>query len=198
MLPLREILLRLRRPADMEIDILPKPQTLAEEHSGEPLLQTAIGLVCPNATAFCYQQMEGMFNLWTTLLQSKNLITKNEPGWQDQAVNVFRQIDNYIQENESTPRLQRLGYISLDVVMDATKRTIAASRRSGQLRSRPGQRNASLALDLYLAAQSSFYNRVRAKRQLSRQLEISRRWRALSSCCPMLSMICNDKAERIM
>lgn len=166
--------------------------------SEEPLLRIATELACQNARALCSQHLDELYYFWVTLCQSKITIAKLEPDWHEHAVDIFRNIDNYIFEKEEVPELQRIGYIGLAILMEEVKRAIAISRRRGGIESRRGQRNASLALDLYLAAQGPSPNLRRARNQLSRRVAASRRWRALSTCCPLLPVICTGKAESIM
>lgn len=177
----------------MDIDVVAQ---LPSDANGAALL--AMELTCPDATGFCYHHMEEIYHFWATLSQARNVIAKHELGWEGHAVNIFRQIDSYILGKESIPKLQRVGYISLAFLMDDIKREIAIDRRCGRIVSKRGQRDASLALDLYLAAQGSVPNPQRAKKHLYRRLKISRCWRAFSKRGSLLSVVCGEKAERIM
>jgi hypothetical protein len=158
----------------------------------------AMHLASPDAKEFCRQHLDEMYHFWVALLRSKSAIAKLEPDWQDRVSNVFRYIDSYIARKQGNPRLQRMGYIGLVILMEDVKRAIALHRRCGGVTCRRGQRNASLALDLYLAAVGSASDRLRAKRQIHRQLETGRRWQSISLYCPMLSVLCIEKADQVV
>jgi hypothetical protein len=166
--------------------------------SEEHLYDTAAQVLRPEAGRLCFLHIEEMYRFWVALSQSKALIMAPKPNWKDNAIYVFRQIDSYIDEKHTAPNLQRIGYIGLAILMEDLKQAISVNRRRGNIESKPGHRNASLALDLYLAAQDSKANTALAKKQLNRRLEVSRRWLALSIRCPLLAVVYSEKAEKVM
>lgn len=181
----------------MDVDTSPVLE-VSPVTSGESLADIATDIACPNAREVCCQYVDEIYHFWVTLYRSKSLITRSEPNWQEQVVDVFRRIDDYIASKEGVPQLQRIGYVGLAMLMEEVKRVIALRRRHGGIRGKRGQRNASLALDLYLSALGAVPHRRHAKMQISRQLELGRRWQTLSTCCPLLSVTCVEKADIVM
>lgn len=163
-----------------------------------PINHPALELVAHDAEKFCCQHIERIHGFWVALLHSRGSITGGQPQWQKNAINIFRQIDDFMNKNQDNHRLRRMAFIGLAILIEDTKKAIAVNRRNGGIECRPGQRNASLAVDLYLAAQEPIVNRKRAKSQLNRLLATSRRWLALSKGCPLLSVAFSANAEKIM
>ena len=160
--------------------------------------ETAASIACPDSKGFFSQYLDEVYRYWASFNQSKIPISTTRPGWQEHAIGMLSHIDRFIMENESIPRLQRIGYISLSILMDDIKYAIFVDRRCGLIQLKRGQRDKSLCLDLYLAAQGPVANRIRTKRQLSKRLEMCRKWRSFSISCPLLAMTYGDKAERIV
>ena len=132
------------------------------------------------------------------MARSRSLIAEDGSSSHEDTINILHQIDDFISANHTRSKLQRIGFAGLAIILEDIKVRISADRRRGRFTSKRGQRDASLALNLYQAAQGQSLHPQRVRRQLNARLARCRRWLALSNNCPLLLTVFGDFADEIM
>ena len=104
----------------------------------------------------------------------------------------IRELDNRIRYPEGRVAL-RLAYIQLARMLAALRMKIQDDCRHGLLVGERSQRDATIAIDIYLRATG------KANRgEVSKPISLGKRWTALAGRCPLLLITSTDVVERIM
>jgi hypothetical protein len=94
--------------------------------------------------------------------------------------------------------LSRFAYIQLAWLIDAYKAAAATDRVQGKVRRRVGQRDVSVAIDLYLQAKRKVSGETLKRRQILGYYRTGRRWRVLAGRAPISVFIFPRIADTIV
>jgi hypothetical protein len=161
--------------------------------------QIARGLIRNDAVVRWVDNAEQIYNFWVALGKGAAIREqKNGLETDEHVITAFQFLDSSLKESCSANPLTRLAHVALVQKLDEVKELVEVNRLRGRVRPRSGYRNASIAMDLYLAAQRDVVDRSQARKQLHRRLRHSKRWTAIAGPCVFLVMIYGEEAEKIM
>ncbi|KAH8889966.1 hypothetical protein GQ53DRAFT_186160 [Thozetella sp. PMI_491] len=162
----------------------------------DDLHQLASSLVRQDASSFYANSCENASVCWASLLQKTEVsgISYDDPN----ITASLRALDRILTDQESTPLLLRFAYVQLTNVFENLESIIAAGRRSGLVHREIGYRNASIALDMYMAAQEGYFDVALRRRELLKRKRTGRRWRQLAGASPLFLLIYSDAAEAVV
>ncbi|KAK4151488.1 hypothetical protein C8A00DRAFT_17097 [Chaetomidium leptoderma] len=148
-------------------------------------------LINPNAQQLFADHCETLHRVWKELLE-KTTLPDNTTSTDSQVLERIRELDKRIKCPEDQA-VSRLAYIQLTRMLAALRKKIQDDRRHGRLVGERSQRDATVAIDIYLRATG------RANRgEVSKFTSLGNRWTALAGRSPLLLVTFTDAAERIM
>ena len=156
-------------------------------------MSTAIlqALITPNAKQLFAEHCKAIRQVWEELLE-KTTLPDNVTSMDSSVLERLRELDNRIKSRENRDA-SRLAYIQLTRVLAGLRRKIHYDRRNGLLAGKRGQRDATIAIDIYLHATE------RANRaEVYKLVSLSNRWTAFAGRYPLMLVTYTDIAERIM
>ncbi|KAK4119918.1 hypothetical protein N657DRAFT_551789, partial [Parathielavia appendiculata] len=155
----------------------------------------AQNLLRDDAKDFFANNILSIYEFWLDLIRRTTLPTNlsyTDPSW----IAAFQSLDNII-EGDMHPQ-SRLAYFQLTHVMASLKKSVQNDRRYGRIESKVGQRDANIALDIYLKAQGVVSNHKVVRQRLHKRLRISKRWAHFAWPSPLLILTHSKMADRIM
>jgi hypothetical protein len=156
-------------------------------------MSTAIlqALIKPNAQQLFADDCETLHRVWKELLE-KTTLPDNTTSTDDRVLERIRELDNRIRYSEDRV-VSRLAYIQLTRMLAALRKKIQDDRRHGLLVGERSQRDATVAIDIYLRATG------KANRgEVSKFTSLGNRWTALAGRYPLLLVTFTNVAERIV
>ncbi len=152
------------------------------------ILQT---LVSSNAQSFFAENCEEIHRTWKELLEKTTLPNDTE-STDSRVSDAIRAIDNKIKCGENGS-VRALAYIQLIRILAALRKKIQEDRRHGLILGKRSQRDATVAIDIYLRATG------RASRgEVYKLTCLGNRWTAIAGRYPHLLVTFTNVAERIM
>ncbi|KAK0637174.1 hypothetical protein B0T17DRAFT_101614 [Bombardia bombarda] len=151
----------------------------------------AQALIRNDAMQHFAENCESIHKGWALLLD-KTTLPDNTTCTDSRVVDAIRALDNIIKCPGNNIHL-RIAYVQLARMMTCLKEKIRDDRRHGLIVSKRSQRDATVAINLYLGATG------RTDREEVRELtRLSNRWAALPGRYPLLLTTFTDVAERII
>jgi len=144
-----------------------------------------------DATQYFAGSCENIHKGWASLL-GQTTLPDNTSCTDSRVADAIRTLDNMIRCPENKIAL-RITYVQLRRMMNSLKQKVKDDRRQGLIVGKRSQRDATVAITLYLNATG------RTNREEARELtRLSNRWSALAGRYPLLLTTFTDVAERIM
>jgi hypothetical protein len=152
-------------------------------------------LVRTDASSSFDEKFESALNCWTSLLKETTINAKTSV---DPCITtVLKTLDGLFRAKESS-LVKSFAYLRLLQVFDHLEQLITLERRHNLRHDKPGRRNASIAVDIYMSLQEKDVDTILHRRQLAERKRIARRWRMLAGPSPFFLLVYSDAAERIM
>jgi hypothetical protein len=148
-------------------------------------------LIKPNAQQLFADDCEALHRVWKELLE-KTSLPDNTTSTDSQVLEMIRELDKRIRYPEDRV-ISRLAYIQLTRMLAALRKKIQDERRHGLLVGERSQRDATIAIGIYLRA-----TRTANRGEVSKFTTLGKRWTALAGRYPLLLVTFTDVAERIM
>ncbi len=156
--------------------------------------QLAQRLVQQNAKALFVDNCDAIFSDWVSLLH-KSTLPSNIICDDSRVAAAFDAIHSII-DNDANPRpLILLAYVRLSQIMAALQKIVSVNRRNGRISGRAGQRNASVAVDIYLGARRL---PASSRNFVHKRVRFAHRWAALGGSSPLLLIIYPAFADTIV
>lgn len=133
---------------------------------------------------------------WIPLLAKTTLpsdITSSDP----RIIAAFQAVDGVIY-GQGSDLLRRLAYIQLSRLFVSLEAVIKSDRENWRLLRKPCYRDATVAIDIYMAAQPGHSNTSDLRRQLKERKRRARIWSELARPSPLIVLIYSREAEPIM
>src|SRR5207245_478156 len=105
-------------------------------------------LITPNAKQLFAEHCEAIRQVWKELLE-KTTLPDNVTSMDSRVLGRIRELDHRIKSRENRDA-SRLAYIQLTRVLAGLRRKIHQDRRNGLLAGKRSQRDATIAIDIYL------------------------------------------------
>lgn len=134
---------------------------------------------------------------WILLLRKTTLpgsISSSHPG----IITAFKGVDTVICGKQGTYLLRRLAYVQLMRLFSSLEAMIKTEREAGRIPRKPGYSNASVALDIYMSAQTSHLHSDNLRRELKERKRTGGSWRDLSEPSPLFTMVYSQASEPIV
>jgi hypothetical protein len=113
-------------------------------------------------------------------------------------IHAFKAVDDVICGRQGCTLLRRLAYVQLMRLFDFVEDIIAFERETGRVARGRYYRDASVALDLYMSAQTNTLSPDDLRRELKERKRIGRSWKDLSKPSPLLVLMYSGAAESVM
>lgn len=139
-------------------------------------------LLIPKAKNNFADNILNIYTFWLNIAHKTTLprnITCTDPSVKA----AFEALDQIIDHEQY--QLQRIAYAALSSFMSFLQGVIAIDRKHGRIHTTVGYRNASVALDIYVAAQTRDGAPAAIRAKLNRRLRLARRWTCLRGSTPL-------------
>ncbi|KAM7210727.1 hypothetical protein V8F06_013889 [Rhypophila decipiens] len=140
-------------------------------------------LSTPNTEQIFAQHCEAIHGTWKKLLASTTL----PPG-----ATAIKSLDDSIQNPESQNTL-RLSYIRLNYILAGLRKKIQNDRKNGLIIGKASQRDATIAMDIYLKATGRT-----SRGKVYKIVSTANRWSAIAGQSPLLVVTFTNVAERLV
>jgi hypothetical protein len=148
-------------------------------------------LIRPNAEQLFAEHCEEIHRTWAELLR-KTSLPDNATSTDSRVLSAIRALDNTIKRPESQG-VARLAYVQLTRVLADLRKKIQDDRRQGLIPGRRSQRDATVAINIYLDATG------RARREdVYKLISCGNRWAAMAGRYPLLLYTLTEVAEGIV
>ena len=154
-------------------------------------IATLEALIQPNATQLFAENCEGIHRTYKELLEETTL-PGNTTCTDSRVLDTIRALDNKIKFPENQA-VAGLAYVQLTQMLTGLRKKVQHDRRHGLIIGKRSQRDATIAIDIYLRA-TGRVNRGEVHGLTS----LGNRWTAISGRYPLLLFTFTDVADRIM
>lgn len=166
-----------------------------------PKLPESLGLarylIRHDTKSFFADRCEIIIKSWLLLLQ-KTTLPSNIRCTDERVSAAFHFLDDVITSGDEAYLSARLAYARLPGVLASLTDIVAIERRNRDILLSIGQRDTSIAIDIYVNTQRTARDKRAARRHVSRRVRAGKRWAALAGTSPLLLVAYSDAAERIM
>ncbi|KAM7196594.1 hypothetical protein V8F33_006093 [Rhypophila sp. PSN 637] len=131
---------------------------------------------------------------WVALLR-RTALPKGTPSSDPRVIYAFKYIDSIL-SRRGTTLLRRLAYIQLIRLFIFLEASLKLERTRGIAHRRPGCRDVSVAMDIYMSAQIQQSKGLRY--MLKERKRLGKRWTELSRPSPLFVLLYSNFAESIM
>ncbi|KAH7163698.1 hypothetical protein DER46DRAFT_532289 [Fusarium sp. MPI-SDFR-AT-0072] len=164
--------------------------------------KTLVPLLCDallgsNPSSALSMNYQAVMADWNTLL-AETSVPVNAPSSSPYIIHAFKFIDNVVSSEQSSYLLRRLAYAQLMRLFIALEDIIRLERESGQMIRGHHYRDASIALDIYVSAQSDTSDPDELRRKLRKRRRSGRTWGGLCKPSPLLVLMYSSSAEQII
>lgn len=164
---------------------------------GQPRWQPRLvvqSLILPNARPDFAHSILDIYGFWLQLLRNTTL-PRDIQCTDASVIHAFQNIDQII-NNDS--QLSRLAFVQLARFMTSLRGVVAVDRKHGRIHTTVGYRNASVALDIYIKAQTQFDTPEAFRKKLNRRVRIAKRWDHLGGSSPLLLIVHSHVAGQLV
>ena len=170
---------------------------LRRDPTSEEITSIAQNLIRYNATIFLTDNYQSICKNWISLLERTSLVGTGSARTSVLAAQL--DIVGGIIINRETPSLMlRLAYVKFVRIMEDLKDAAAAERLAGREPRKRGRKDASIAIDYYLTFKGIASDKIFSRVQVSRCMDIGRRWYSLEGPSPLLLCAYSDMADEIV
>lgn len=159
----------------------------------EEIGPVASGLITDDSVPFFLNNRDPICDIWMFFLSARAAACSVE----DAVVAAFEVLYCLIGVT-GTGLLLRFAYVQLADAIDALVNTVSTERRAGHVHRRPGYRDESAYVDVYLAAKGKPLNDKKLRNELTGRKRIGVRLRQLIYPSPLLLAIYSEDAESIV
>jgi hypothetical protein len=164
----------------------------------EEITSIAQNLITYNATTFLIDNYQSICKNWTSLLERTPPVGTCSSATTSILVAQLDVVRSIIMNRETPSLMLRLAYVQFVRVMEDLKDAAAAERLAGREPRERGRRDASIAIDYYLTFKGVTSDKAFSRTQVSRCMDIGRRWYSLEGPSPLLLCAYSDVADEIV
>ncbi|KAK0631609.1 hypothetical protein B0T14DRAFT_501982 [Immersiella caudata] len=178
-------------------DTMQLDQDFDERQQAEKITALTYRLIRNNPHESLAQNYNKTLNDWVLLLRQTAL--SNNPVSASDFITAFQAVDEIICQRKGTMMLRRLAYLRLMQLFDSLHAFLKANRNSGRaVKKKLHQRDATIALDVYMSAQDPNLVGKDLRQQLSERKRLGKRWRELAIIDPLFVLVYSEDAEFII
>jgi hypothetical protein len=171
---------------------------LQRDPTPEEITSIAQNLIRYNATTFLIDNYQSICKNWTLLLERTRLVGTGTSASTSVLTAQLDIVGSIIINRETPSFMLRLAYVKFVRVMEDLKDAAAAERLAGREPRKRGRRDASIAIDYYLTFKGIASDDIFSRVQVSRCMDIGRRWYLLEGPSPLLLCAYSDIADEIV
>jgi hypothetical protein len=145
------------------------PTSAKKDLTSAEISPVAKNLLRDNAISFFHKNSPSISKTWISSIKATTAVSVIEP-----LVRAFDEVHRWAGNTSMRLRL-RFSYIQLIWAIDTLKVAATKDRLYSYVRRKPGYRNTSLAIDIYLYAKRNTSGEILSRSQLSEYMRISRR-----------------------
>ncbi|KAH8772360.1 hypothetical protein BGZ57DRAFT_419290 [Hyaloscypha finlandica] len=164
----------------------------------EEITSIAQNLIKYNATTFLIDNYQSICKNWTSLLERTPPVGMGSSATTSILAAQLDVVRSIIMNRETPPLMLRLAYVKFVRVMEDLEDAAAAERLAGREPRERGRRDASIAIDYYLTFKGVASDNAFSRTQVSRCMDIGRRWYSLEGLSPLLLCAYSDVADEIV